>query len=141
MEQELKKVFAGVELECTPECIKGKVTKEEAITALADAGAKAIIAGDFKGFKETTLWATAVNCNYQQITGEEFVETSETKVDVLEEVIKLLENNDTIEAKILKVIVKSLQQGRFSAVMGHAFQHNSPSWVKSLESAEEEILD
>lgn len=141
MEKELKKVFAGVELECTPECVKGKVTKEEAITALTDAGAKAIIAGDFKGFKETTLWATAINCNYQQITEEGSAEAVETKPDVLEEISKLLENVDTIEAKILKVIVKSLQQGRFSAVMGHAFQHNSPSWVKSLESADEEILD
>ena len=141
MEKEVKKVFAGVELECTPECVKGKVTKDEAISALADAGAKAIIAGDFKSFRETTIWATAVNCNYQQVTGEEPVETVETKSDVLEEVSKLLENTDTIEAKILKVIVKSLQQGRFSAVMGHAFQHNSPSWVKSLENAEEEILD
>ena len=140
MEKELKKVFAGVELECTPECVKGKVTKEEAITALADAGAKAIIAGDFKGFRETTIWATAVNCNYQQVTGEEPVETVEP-TNVLEEISNLLENSDTIEAKILKVIVKSLQQGRFSAVMGHAFQHNSPSWVKFLESAEEEILD
>ena len=134
----VKKVFAGVELECTPNCIRGTVTRNEAIDALADAGAKAILANDFRTFKETTLWARGVNIKYEQITKEEKVEENDT----LAKIAEILDNAPvTEEVKILDIIVKSLQQNKFSEVLDVAGAYNSESWLVSFEAAEEAILD
>ena len=134
----VKKVFAGVELECTPNCIRGTVTRNEAIDALADAGAKAILANDFRTFKETTLWARGVNIKYEQITKEEKVEENDT----LAKIAEILANAPvTEEVKILDIIVKSLQQDKFSEVLDVAISHDSESWILSFEAAEEAILD
>lgn len=134
----VKKVFAGVELECTPNCIRGTVTRDEAIDILADAGAKAILANDFRTFKETTLWARGVNINYEQITKEEKAEENDT----LTKIAEILANAPvTEEVKILDIIVKSLQQDKFSEVLDVAISHDSESWLRSFEAAEEAILD
>ena len=157
MEQTVKQVFAGVELEFTPKCVRGTVSKDEAIDALADAGAKAILAGNFRAFKETTMWARGVNLNYEQITNkEEKIEekTEETKEkttqifeaegekDTLAKIAEILDNAPvTEEVKILDIIVKSLQQEKFSEVLDVAGAYNSESWLVSFEAAEKAILD
>lgn len=152
METTVKRIFAGVELECTPTCIRGTVTKEKAIDALADAGAKAILASDFRAFKETTMWARGVNLNYEQITNKEekkAEEKTEVKAekkaeekDTLAKIVEILDNAPvTEEVKILDVIVKSLQQGKFAEVLDIAGAYNSESWLVSFEAAEKAILD
>ena len=144
----MKRIFAGVELECTPTCIRGTVTKEQAIDALADAGAKAILASDFRAFKETTMWARGVNFNYEQIKEEKKAEEkaeAEKKVeekDTLAKIVEILDNAPvTEEVKILDVIVKSLQQGKFAEVLDIAGAYDSESWLVSFEAAEKAILD
>lgn len=136
----VKRIFAGVELECTPDCIRGTVSKEAAIDALADAGAKAILAGDFRAFKETTMWARGVNLNYVQIINKE-EEKAEEK-DTLAKIAEILDNAPvTEEVKILDIIVKSLQQDKFSEVLDIAGAYDSESWLVSFEAAEKAILD
>lgn len=133
------KTFAGVELQITPECVIGTVTTEQAIEALADAGAKAIISGNFREFHETTLWAKAVNLNYKQIEKQE---EQKKEDDVLSKIADLLANAPvTEETKILDIIVKSFQQKCFSEVLNVACTHDSPSWQISFEEAERELLD
>jgi hypothetical protein len=148
METTVKRIFAGVELECTPTCIRGTVTKEQAIDALADAGAKAILASDFRAFKETTMWARGVNLNYEQITNKEEKKAevkAEKKVeekDTLAKIAEILDNAPvTEEVKILDIIVKSLQQEKFSEVLDIAGAYDSESWLVSFEAAEKAILD
>lgn len=152
MEKTVKRVFAGVELECTPNCIRGTISKEQAIDALADAGAKAILVGDFRAFKETTMWARGINLNYVQITNKE-EKTEEKKTeekktahegekDTLAKIADILDNAPvTEEVKILDIIVKSLQQEKFSEVLDIAGAYNSESWLVSFEAAEKAILD
>jgi hypothetical protein len=148
METTVKRIFAGVELECTPTCIRGTVSKEQAIDALADAGAKAILASDFRAFKETTLWSCGVNLNYEQITNKEEKKAevkAEKKVeekDTLAKIAEILDNAPvTEEVKILDIIVKSLQQEKFSEVLDIAGAYDSESWLVSFEAAEKAILD
>ena len=149
MEQTVKRIFAGVELECTLDCIRGTVSKEAAIDALADAGAKAILAGDFRTFKETTMWARGVNIKYEQINKEEKkTEEKTTQIfkveekDTLAKIAEILDNAPiTEEVKILDIIVKSLQQNKFSEVLDIAGAYDSESWLVSFEAAEEAILD
>ena len=133
------KTFAGVELQLTPECVIGTVTIEQAIEALADAGAKAIVSGNFREFHETTLWAKAVNLNYKQVEKQE---EQKKEDDVLSKIADLLANAPvTEETKILDIIVKSFQQKCFSEVLNVACTHDSPSWQISFEEAERELLD
>ena len=135
----VKRVFAGVELECTPNCIRGTVSKEQAIDALADAGAKAILANDFRTFKETTMWARGISLNYEQINE---TEKNKEKKDTLAEIAKILDNAPvTEEVKILDIIVKSFQQNKFSEVLDIACSHNSSSWLLSFEETERRVLD
>lgn len=146
METTVKRIFAGVELECTPTCIRGTVSKEQAINALANAGTKAILASDFCTFKETTMWARGVNLNYEQITNKEekkAEEKAEKKAeDTLAKIVEILDNAPvTEEVKILDVIVKSLQQGKFAEVLDIAGAYDSESWLVSFEAAEKAILD
>ena len=139
MEETVKRVFAGVELEFTPKCVRGKVTKEQAIDALAEAGTKAILASDFRTFRETTLWAHGVNLNYVQITE---AEKNNEKKNTLAEIAEILSNAPvTEEIKILDIIVKSFQQQKFSEILNVACSHNSSSWLLSFEEAEREVLD
>jgi hypothetical protein len=134
------KNFAGVELQITPECVRGTVTKEKAIEALADAAAKAILKGNFREFHETTLWARAINLNYEQIEKQQEEEKKED--DVLSKIADILANAPvTEETKILDIIVKSFQQKCFSEVLNIACTHDSPSWQISFEEAERELLD
>lgn len=137
MDPIVRKNFAGVELQITPECVRGTVTKEKAIEALADAAAKAITKGNFREFHETTLWARAINLNYEQIE-----EQQEEENDVLSKIADILANAPvTEETKILDIIVKSFQQKCFSEVLNIACTHDSPSWQISFEEAERELLD
>ena len=139
MEETVKRIFAGVELEFTPKCVRGKVTKEQAIDALAEAGTKAILASDFRTFRETTLWAHGVNLNYVQITE---AEKNDEKKNTLTEIAEILNNAPvTEEIKILDIIVKSFQQQKFSEILNVACSHNSSSWLLSFEEAEREVLD
>ena len=139
MEETVKRVFTGVELEFTPKCVRGKVTKEQAIDALAEAGTKAILASDFRTFRETTLWAHGVNLNYVQITE---AEKNNEKKNTLAEIAEILSNAPvTEEIKILDIIVKSFQQQKFSEILNVACSHNSSSWLLSFEEAEREVLD
>lgn len=146
METTVKRIFAGVELECTPTCIRSTVTKEEAIDALSSAGAKAILASDFRAFKETTMWARGVNLNYEQIKeekkAEEKAEVKTEEKDTLAKIVEILDNAPvTEEVKILDVIVKSLQQDKFAEVLDVAGAYDSESWLVSFEAAEKAILD
>ena len=143
MEETVKRVFAGVELEFTPKCVRGKVTKEQAIDALAEAGSRAILANDFRTFRETTMWAQGVNLNYVQITEtEKNDEDNNEKKDALAKIAEILDNAPvTEEIKILDIIVKSFQQQKFSEVLNVACSHNSSSWLLSFEEAEREVLD
>jgi hypothetical protein len=150
METTVKRIFASVELECTPTCVRGTVSKEQAIDALANAGVKAILANDFCTFKETIMWARGVNLNYEQITNkEEKKEEKTTRVfeaegekDTLAKIAEILDNAPvTEEVKILGIIVKSLQQEKFSEVIDIAGTYDSESWLVSFEAAEEAILD
>ena len=134
------KTFAGVELQLTPECVIGTVTTEQAIKALADAGAKAIINGNLREFHETTLWAKAVNLNYKQIEKQEKEQNEED--NVLSKIADLLANAPvTEETKILDIIVKSFQQECFSEVLNVACTHDSSSWLISFEEVERKLLD
>lgn len=144
METTVKRIFAGVELECTPTCIRGTVSKEQAIDALANAGTKAILANDFRAFKETTMWARGVNLNYEQITNKEEKKAEEKaeEKDTLAKIAEILDNAPvTEEVKILDIIVKSLQQEKFSEVLDVAGAYDSESWLVSFEAAEKAILD
>ena len=120
----VEKIFDGVTLMITPECVYGTVTQEEASKAIKRHAIKNIHEGNFAEAELCSIFDLAVKLRYKQVP----VESKEEEVVGSEKEI------------IMRVIEKAIDQNLFDEVICFAMEDDSDSWAISMLHAEKELL-
>jgi hypothetical protein len=120
----IEKVFDGVTLMITPECVYGTVTQEEASKAIKRHAVKSIHEGNFAEAELCSLFDLAIKLRYKQVQEE----PEEDEIVGSEKEI------------IMRVVEKAIDQDLFDEVICFAMEDDSDSWVVSLLHAEKALL-
>lgn len=120
----IEKVFDGVTLMITPECVYGTVSQEEASKAIKRHAVKSIHEGNFAEAELCSIFDLAVKLRYKQVP----VESKEEEVVGSEKEI------------IMRVVEKAIDQNLFDEVICFAMEDDSDSWAVSMLHAEKELL-
>lgn len=120
----IEKVFDGVTIMITPECVYGTVPQEEASKAIKRHAVKSIHEGDFAEAELCSMFDLAVKLRYKQVP----VEAKEKEVVGSEKEI------------IMRVVEKAIDQDLFNEVIVFATEDDSDSWAISLLRAEKALL-
>lgn len=120
----VEKIFDGVTLMITPECVYGTVPQEEASKAIKRHAVKSIHEGNFAEAELCSIFDLAVKLRYKQVP----VESKEEEIVGSEKEI------------MMRVIEKAIDQNLFDEVICFAMEDDSDSWAISLLHAEKELL-
>lgn len=120
--ESIERIFDGVTLTATPECVYGTVSQEEASKAIKRHAIKSIQKGNFVEAELCLVFDHAVKLRYMP------VELKETEVVNSEKEI------------IMRVIEKAIDQNLLNEVIVFATQDDSDSWATSLLRAESVLL-
>jgi hypothetical protein len=120
----IEKVFDGVTIMITPECVYGTVPQEEASKAIKRHAVKSIHEGDFAEAELCSMFDLAVKLKYKQVP----VESKEEKIVGSEKEI------------IMRIVEKAIDQDLFDEVICFAMEEDSDSWAVSLLHAEKAFL-
>lgn len=120
----IEKVFDGVTIMITPECVYGTVPQEEASKAIKRHAVKSIHEGNFAEAELCSMFDLAVKLRYKQVP----VESKEEEIVGSEKEI------------IMHIIEKAIDQDLFDEVICFAMEDDSDSWAVSLLHAEKALL-
>lgn len=118
----IEKVFDGVTLMVTPECVYGTVPQEEASKTIKRHAVKSIHEGNFAEAELCSMFDFAVKLRYKQVPEE------------------IEENIDSEKEVIMRVVEKAIDQNLFDDVICFAMEDDSDSWAVSLLRAELALL-
>lgn len=120
----IEKVFDGVTIMITPECVYGTVPQEEASKAIKRHAVKSIHEGNFAEAELCSMFDLVVKLRYKQVP----VESKEEEIVGSEKEI------------IMHIIEKAIDQDLFDEVICFAMEDDSDSWAVSLLHAEKALL-
>lgn len=120
----IEKVFDGVTLMITPECVYGTITQKDAAEAIKRHSIKSIHEGNFAEAEVCSIFNLAIKLHYKQVQEE----PEKNKIVSFEKEI------------IMDIVEKAFDQNLFDDVICFAMEDDSDSWAMSLLHAEEALL-